>query len=66
MLNIKKSYKVAMAKAGIDRKELAEMVGISYPTMCSQIRNKPRIDTLERVCNALGIEVSEFLAYGEE
>lgn len=44
--------------------KLAEMSGVSYSTikMAESRNTQLSVDTIERICNALGITLSEFFA----
>mgnify|MGYP005785313913 FL=1 len=44
--------------------ELAEMSGVAYSTikMAESRNTQLSVDTIERICNALGITLSEFFA----
>ena len=44
--------------------KLAEMSGVAYSTikMAESRNTQPSVDTIERICNALGITLSEFFA----
>lgn len=53
--------KNARKKAGLTQKELGDKLGVSYQMIAQyeSDRRKPKIDTLRRICNALGITISE-------
>lgn len=51
-------------KAGISKRKLATLVGVD-PSLITKIEansTKPSLDTLERICSILGIELAEFFA----
>ena len=51
--------KTLMKERGLTAKELAQKVGITAPTLSIQIQNdsKPRLDSLEKIAEALGVPV---------
>ena len=65
-MNLRKSIKVALAKADKDQKWLADTIGIA-PAHVSVIikRNSANTKTLESVADAFGMKVSELIALGE-
>lgn len=65
-MNIKKSVNIATAKAGITKRDLAALMGIS-PSSLSGIltRNVPTGETLTSMADALNMKVSELIALGE-
>jgi DNA-binding Xre family transcriptional regulator len=44
---------------GISLQELADRIGITYNTLHVAITGNPKVDTLERMAAALGVEVGE-------
>jgi DNA-binding Xre family transcriptional regulator len=67
IMNLGKSLKIALIKAELSQIELAEKIGVSK----QQVNNWTRADgirstNLNKVCNALNLSVSEFIALGEE
>lgn len=65
-MNIKKSVNIATAKAGITKRDLAALMGISPSSLSGVLgRNVPTGDTLEKMARALGMKVSELIALGE-
>lgn len=65
-MNIKKSVNIATAKAGITKRDLAALMGVSPSTLSGVLsRNVPTGDTLEKMARALGMKVSELIALGE-
>jgi transcriptional regulator with XRE-family HTH domain len=47
---------------GITQKELAERIGLSPVGLAKASNGNPTFDTLERIAQGLGVEVSELLA----
>jgi len=66
-MNVGKSLKVALAKAGLSQRELAAKLGCG-PVWISRLANRPSADirTIEQLAAAFDMKVSEFLALGEE
>lgn len=66
-MNLGKSINVARAKHGLQVKELAERLGIS-PTSLSQLSAQKSCTgaTLQKLADAFGMKVSEFVALGED
>ncbi|ABO49411.1 helix-turn-helix domain protein [Desulforamulus reducens MI-1] len=51
-------------KLGISKRKLAKMIGVD-PSLITKIEannTKPSLDTLERICTSLGIELADFFA----
>ena len=58
----KKKLELAMARAKLNRNELAEKAGIPIPTVCNVYSRgtcKPR--TVGKLAEALGVDVTEIL-----
>lgn len=66
-MNFGKSIKVALAKAELNQRELAERMDVSH-RFVNRMANADtaRISTAEKFAKAFGMKVSEFLALGEE
>lgn len=66
-MNFGKSIKVALAKAELNQRELAEQMDVSH-RFVNRMANAStaRISTAEKFAKAFGMKVSEFLALGEE
>lgn len=66
-MNVGKSIKVALAKAGMSQKELALKLECGQ-VWISRLANSRSADfkTVERLAGALDMKVSEFVALGEE
>lgn len=58
-----KNLRMYMERKGITQKELAEIIGVSAPTMNDYLKaNKyPRIDKIERMANYFGILKSDLI-----
>jgi transcriptional regulator with XRE-family HTH domain len=44
---------------GISLQDLADKIGVTYNTLYVAITGNPKVDTLERMAAALGVEVGE-------
>ena len=57
-----------MARKGISQKELAEIVGVSAPTLNEWIKSKkyPRIDKIEKLANYFGCLKSDLIEEKEK
>jgi len=66
-MNLGISIKVACSKHGMERKELAERVGISKTniSMMANGRIGCKLATLELLAKEFDLKVSEFIALGE-
>lgn len=66
MRTIARVYELIDAR-GISLTKLAEMSGIAYSTikMAENRNTQLSVDTIERICMALGISLSEFFAEQE-
>lgn len=63
MVNYGKRIKEFRKKAGLTQAQLAEMVGFKTPFYLSQLETGNRgagLSVLNKICKALGIELSEF------
>lgn len=47
------------ASKGITIKVLAEKMGISAPTLSTQINGNPKLDTIEKIAAALDVHITE-------
>ena len=65
-MNLKKSFNVALAMKGLEKKDFASELGISRSRLYA-IMNQKRIEpkSLENISKTLGMTVSEFIALGE-
>lgn len=60
------SLKIALAMKNLKNKELAEHLGVSSAQVSNWVSSgKMTLANLNRVCDALGMSVSEFVALGE-
>lgn len=66
-MNLRKSIKVALAQRGMEQKALAEQLSMSQSSM-SQLAAQQSCTaaTLQKLANAFGMKVSEFVALGED
>lgn len=65
-MNIKMSVKIAMARHDMSVRELAEKMGVSRTRVYEIIKQPaPLITTVQKVANAFGMRVSDFIALGE-
>ena len=67
-MNVGKSIKLALINSDMKSKDLAAKMGVS-PSYISGLANaskNPSITTVMRISLALGLQVSEFIALGEE
>lgn len=67
-MNIGKSIRVAVAMRGITQGKLAEMAGIHPVNLSKMANGKAGLqgDSLQRVADAVGMKVSEFIQLGED
>lgn len=66
-MNFKKSLKIALAKKGMKQIDLAQEVKVTGQTVTNWIRNNSiSLEYLDKVCKALDMPVSEFVALGED
>lgn len=60
--NLKAHVQILMAERGIDIKELAQRMEVSTQTVYTILgKANPRLDTLQRIANAFGVEVATLL-----
>lgn len=65
-MNIKMSVKIAMARHDMTVRELAEKMEVSRTRVYEIIKQPaPLITTVQKVANAFGMRVSDFIALGE-
>ncbi|WVH05536.1 hypothetical protein KKJFFJLC_00041 [Vibrio phage vB_VpaS_PGB] len=65
-MDIKKSISVALAKKGMTRQQLADLMGVSRTRVYAIAQQKAaKHETIEKVASALEMKVSEFIALGE-
>ncbi len=66
-MNLGKSIKVALAKAGMNQRQLADQMGLSHQFV-TELTNKPSgsFANVKRLAKAFGMKPSEFIALGEE
>lgn len=58
----KKKLEIAMARAKLNRNELAEKAGMPVPTICTVARREScKPGTVGRIADALGVDVTEIL-----
>ena len=57
---ILETVQAAFASSGLTQRELADRCGLAYPHMSAYLsgRKRLRIDTLQRICNALGLALA--------
>lgn len=67
-MNIGKSIRVAVAMRGITQGKLAEMAGIHQVNLSKMANGKAGLqgDNLQRVADAVGMKVSDFIKLGED
>ena len=67
-MNIRDNVKRLCALQGITQKELAAKLGITDISLNATLKDTkdPRISTLRRIADALGVPVTELLAEGEQ
>lgn len=58
--------KEVLSEKGITQKELAERLGITVVGMSKIATGNPTVETLEKIANALGIEVWELFKATED
>lgn len=66
-MNPSKSMRIALAMKEWNQAQLAERAGISQPAV-SSLANRAvwNTDSLQKIANAFGMKVSEFVALAEE
>lgn len=66
-MNIKKSFRIALAMKGATQADMAAVVGVT-PATLSLILNRESIpsERIKQLADAFGMKVSEFVAMGEE
>lgn len=65
-MDIGKSTKVGQAKTNMKNIELAEILGVNHFRVSTIRKNKnARSDTIEKLAEAFGVTVSEFISWGE-
>ena len=67
-MNINKKIEKLRYQRGWSMYELAQEMGVTQSTLTSIMRrgNPPKIDTLERICEAFGITLSQFFMEDEQ
>lgn len=67
-MNISKSINLALAHAGINQKELSQVMGVSQQFLSGMAtgRVNASLSMVVRLAEALDYRVSEFIALGEE
>ncbi len=66
-LNLGKSIKVALAKAGMSQRQLADQMKLSVRFITKLANSKTaNLATVEKIAEALGMKASELIALGEE
>ena len=62
----KDKLKVIMSERGFSQKDLAQMLGVSSPTICNMLQSDIRISSLERIADALGVSAAYLLSDEED
>lgn len=58
----KKKLEIAMARAKLNRNELAEKAKMPLPTICTAVRREScKPGTVGKIADALGVDVTEIL-----
>lgn len=67
-MDVNKKIETLRYQRGWSMYELAQEMGITQSTLTSIMRrgNPPKIDTLERICEAFGISLAQFFIEDEE
>lgn len=66
-MNLGKSIKVALAKAGMSQRQLADKMGLSTRFITKLANSKTaNLSTVEKIGAALGMRASELIALGED
>lgn len=66
-MNASKSLKIALAKRGLNQLKFAAMAGMTQPSVSGlSSRSNWNCESLQKVSDALGLKVSEFVALGED
>ena len=66
--NIKQAMHISMAIMGYNNQQLQEKTGISASALSalrSGANNNPTLETMQRICKAMNIQLSQFISYGE-
>ncbi len=66
-MNIKKSFRIALAKKGSTQADMAAVIGVT-PATLSLILNREVIPStrIQQMADIFGMKVSEFIKLGEE
>lgn len=66
-MNASKSLKIALAKRGLNQLKFANLAGMTQPSVSGLAsRSNWNCESLQKVADALGLKVSEFIALGED
>lgn len=66
-MNASKSLKIALAKRGLNQLKFASLAGMTQPSVSGLAsRSNWNCESLQKVSDALGLKVSEFVALGED
>lgn len=67
-MNVAKSVRVATAMRGITQKRMAELSKIDNTNLSKMVNGKHGVSStqLQRMAEAVGMKVSEFVALGED
>jgi putative transcriptional regulator len=68
-MKIQIKLKDILAEKGISQRELARLMGIRHPTinhLCSDNVDRVYLETLERICEVLNIDISQLIVLEKE
>jgi putative transcriptional regulator len=68
-MKIQIKLKDILTEKGISQRELARMMGIRHPTinhLCSDDVDRVYLETLERICEVLHIDISQLIVLEKE
>ena len=66
-MNASRSMKIALAKQGLNQTQLAIKAGVTQPSISGLAkRSNWNCESLQRIADALGLKVSEFVALSED
>lgn len=66
-MDVGKSIRIGLAKKGWTNGQLAELLGCNSQSQITRIKQTGQVttETLTKLANAFGVQVSEFIKWGE-
>ena len=66
-MNANRSLRVALAKRDMNQTQLAQLAGLTQPSISGLAsRQNWNCESLQKIADAFGMKVSEFVALGED